>query len=354
MIQTTTTDVKEMKHSLPLLQQEESQRLFGAKDENLRILQNNFTSKIVARGTFITVIGPDSEVPKVVLLLEELLKLVRQGDNVHPRDVEYLLEAAKGNMEQPTTEDYAPVTMPLRGKKGMIKPKTYGQRKYLNAISQNDIVFGIGPAGTGKTYLAVAAAVSCLQRKDVKRIILTRPAVEAGESLGYLPGDLKAKVDPFLRPLYDALHDMLPSDLVHRYIEQEVVEIAPLAFMRGRTLNNSFVILDEAQNTTHSQMKMFLTRLGFDSKAIITGDVTQTDLPSGKKSGLVEVSRMLKNIDGIEFSYLSQHDVVRHPLVQKIITAYDVFESHQQQSLPTTNMPVGESWQKNTFQTEKT
>lgn len=354
MIQTTTTHAQEMKHSLPLLQQEESQSLFGTKDENLRIIQENFQSKIVARGNVLTVIGPDTEVPKVVLLLEELLKLVRQGERVHPRDVDYLLDAARGNMEQPITEEYAPVTMPLRGKKGTIKPKTYGQRKYLNAVSQNDVVFGIGPAGTGKTYLAVAAAVSCLQRKEVKRIILTRPAVEAGESLGYLPGDLKAKVDPYLRPLYDALHDMLPGDLVHRYVEQEVVEIAPLAFMRGRTLNNSFVILDEAQNTTHAQMKMFLTRLGFDSKAIITGDITQTDLPNGKKSGLLEVSRMLKNIEGIEFCYLSQHDVVRHPLVQKIINAYDIFENQQQQSLPTTNMSANQGWQKNTFQAEST
>lgn len=341
----------EMKHSLPLLQQDESQRLFGTKDENLRLIHQHFDSRIVSRGEFLTVIGSQDEVPQVVSLLNELLKIVRQGDTVHPRDVEYLLEAAKGNMEQPTTDAYSPVTMPLRGKKGAIKPKTYGQRKYLNAISHNDIVFGIGPAGTGKTYLAMAAAVSCLQRKDVRRIILTRPAVEAGESLGYLPGDLKAKVDPYLRPLYDALHDMLPIDVVHRYLEQEVVEIAPLAYMRGRTLNDSFVILDEAQNTTHSQMKMFLTRLGFGSKAVITGDITQTDLPAGKKSGLLEVSKLLNNIEGIEITYLTQHDVVRHPLVQKIINAYEQYEN--QQSLPTTTLSAGHSWQRNIIPTEK-
>ncbi len=352
MVQTQAS-VQEIKHLIPLSALDESQRLFGAMDENLRVIHNHFESRVVSRGDSLSIIGPPDEVPQVVTLVEELLKLVRQGDSVQRRDVEYLLDASKGKQQQPTSEEYSPITMPLRGKKGAIKPKTFGQRKYLNSISQNDIVFGIGPAGTGKTYLAMAAAVSCLQRKEIKRIILTRPAVEAGESLGYLPGDLRAKVDPFLRPLYDALYDMIPGDLVHRYIEQEVVEIAPLAFMRGRTLNNSFVILDEAQNTTQSQMKMFLTRLGFNSKAIITGDVTQTDLPNGKKSGLIEVSKMLKGIEGIDFVYMSQHDVVRHPLVQKIILAYDQYESNQQ-NIPATTLSPGKRLRPSSVQLDTT
>lgn len=321
MVNVTNQD-RETRELIQFYTMEESQRLFGPRDENLRLLQQHFSARLVPRGDTLGVFGEPEEVKNAIKVIEELLKLVRQGDRVSRRDVEYLLAFSREEVEAPQSA-YTPVTLPLRGKKGVIKPKTYGQRRYLSAISNNDIVFGIGPAGTGKTYLAMAAAISCLERKQVRRIILTRPAVEAGESLGYLPGDLRAKVDPFLRPLFDALHDMLPANAVQKYLDQEIVEIAPLAFMRGRTLNSSFVILDEAQNTTREQMKMFLTRLGFDSKAVITGDITQTDLPQGKKSGLLEVSELLKSIDGIDIVYLTQHDVVRHPLVQKIIEAYE-------------------------------
>ena len=318
---------KEVKQIIPLINVEESQNLFGLRDENLRLLQQHFTATIVARGDTIAISGHSEEVAGAVSVFDELLKLVRQGDRITRRDIEYLLNFSRERTESPAMEVFPPVTMPLRGKKGIIKPKTMGQRKYLQAISQHDIVFGVGPAGTGKTYLAMAAAVSALERKQVRRIILARPAVEAGESLGFLPGDLQAKVDPFLRPLYDALYDMLSSDVVQRYVEQGVVEIAPLAYMRGRTLNGSFVILDEAQNTTHEQMKMFLTRLGFDSKTVITGDITQVDLPPGRKSGLIEVCELLQDIEGISFVFLTPQDVVRHPLVQKIITAYEARDS---------------------------
>ncbi len=315
----------EIKQTINLINVEEIQDLCGARDENLRLIQSHYSAKIIPRGDTIAVHGHPDEVSGIISVLEELIKLVRQGDRVTKRDVEYILALSnKQNTDSPATQVFAPITMPLRGKKGVIKPKTFGQRQYLHAIAENDIVFGIGPAGTGKTYLAMAAAVSALERKLVRRIVLARPAVEAGESLGFLPGDLQAKVDPFLRPLYDALYDMLHSDLVQRYVMQGTVEIAPLAYMRGRTLNDSFVILDEAQNATSEQMKMFLTRLGFESKAIITGDITQIDLPQGRKSGLVEVSNLLKDIDGISFVYLGKHDVVRHPLVQKIIEAYEI------------------------------
>ncbi len=313
----------EAQKTLQLIDAEESQNLFGIRDEHLRILRDRFHASIVARGDIITVSGSAREVSQIMQIFEEMLKLHRQGDRITRRDIEYLLSTQPSETSPGPIEEFSPIIMPLRSRKGMIKPKTPGQRKYINAIARHDIVFGIGPAGTGKTYLAVAAAVSALQSKQVRRIILARPAVEAGESLGFLPGDLQAKVDPFLRPLYDGLYDMLSPDIVQRYIEQRVVEIAPLAYMRGRTLNGSFVILDEAQNTTREQMKMFLTRLGFDSKAVITGDVTQIDLPNGRKSGLIEVAGLLNGIEGISFVYLNKHDIVRHPLVQKIVAAYE-------------------------------
>ncbi len=316
-----TTQVTQQ--SLQLLNAEESLILFGMQDEHLRMIRNKFASKITARGDTILITGDEAEVEKIVSVFEELLKLVRQGERISKRDIEYVLEFSPSERVEPLAQEYEPLTIALRNRKGMIKPKSPGQRKYINAIANNDIVFGVGPAGTGKTYLAVAAAVAALSRKEVRRIILCRPAVEAGESLGFLPGDLQAKVDPFLRPLYDALYDMLSPELVQRYIEQRVVEIAPLAYMRGRTLNNSFVIVDEAQNTTHEQMKMLLTRLGFESKAIITGDITQIDLPKGRKSGLIEAVELLSHIDGIEFIHLGKHDIVRHRLVQKIVEAYE-------------------------------
>ncbi len=320
-----TDPPQEAQQIIQLNDVEESQNLFGLKDENLRLLRDHSPARIVARGDTITVSGPSDAVAELTSIFNDLLKLIRQGDRITRRDVEYIVAFAREQSASgaSASEIFTPVTTPIRGRKGVIKPKTFGQRKYIHAILNNDIVLGIGPAGTGKTYLAVATAVSALSRKEVRRIILARPAVEAGESLGFLPGDLQAKVDPFLRPLYDALYDMLNPDQVQRYIEQRIVEIAPLAYMRGRTLNGSFVILDEAQNTTPEQMKMFLTRLGFDSKAVITGDITQVDLPSGKQSGLIEVCELLQDIDGIEFVRLSKHDIVRHPLVQKIVEAYE-------------------------------
>ncbi|MDP8242668.1 MAG: PhoH family protein [Candidatus Hinthialibacter antarcticus] len=313
-----------VQQTIQLLNIEESQDLFGPRDENLRVLQAHFHARIAARGDTITVSGDAEQVEAVLSIFEELLKLVRKGDPISRRDVEFLLEAKAQSNPQALEEAFAPVSWTLRGRKGLIKPKSPGQRQYLNAIFNHDVVFGIGPAGTGKTYLAVSAAVSALERKVVRRIILARPAVEAGESLGFLPGDLRAKVDPFLRPLYDALYDMLNPDLVQRYLEQGTVEIAPLAYMRGRTLNNSFIIMDEAQNTTPEQMKMFLTRLGFNSQAVITGDVTQIDLPHGRKSGLIEAANILKDVDDIAMVRLDKGDIVRHPLVQKIVEAYEL------------------------------
>ncbi|MBD3268278.1 AAA family ATPase, partial [bacterium] len=271
-----------VRETIQLFSMEECQDLFGTGDENLRILQDRFSAKIIARGDTVNIVGAPDEVREIVSIIQDLRKLVQQGNRITKRDVDYLLSTGTETYETPE-HIFEPQKLNLRGRKGIIKPKTLGQRKYLAEIAKNDVVFGIGPAGTGKTYLAMAAAVSALEHKQVRRIILARPAVEAGESLGYLPGDLQAKVDPFLRPLYDALYDMLNIDLVQRYMAQNIVEIAPLAYMRGRTLNNSFIVLDEAQNSTTEQMKMFLTRLGFDSKVIITGDTTQIDLPGGKR-----------------------------------------------------------------------
>lgn len=335
-----STQPREVQETLRLINVEESEWLFGPQDQNLRLMQKNYRSRISARGDLIIVTGAPDEVATIIGVLKELLTLVRQGNRITPRDVEYVLNSDDDRDAPPIGELFSPVTVTLRGRKGIIKPKSPGQRKYLQAITENDIVFGIGPAGTGKTYLAVANAIVALEKKQVRRIILARPAVEAGESLGYLPGDLRAKVDPFLRPLYDALYDMLSPDVVQRYLEQGVVEIAPLAYMRGRTLNQSFVIMDEAQNTTPEQMKMFLTRLGFDSKAVITGDVTQIDLPVGKRSGLVEISTILRGIEGISFVQLNKGDIVRHPLVQKIVEAY---ETHQQITRPDLTQTSAES-----------
>ncbi|NAP01058.1 AAA family ATPase, partial [Halomonas sp. MG34] len=252
--------------------------------------------------------------------------LIRKGLTISERDVVYAVDLAKkGKIDQFETLFEDEITKNVKGKS--IRVKTLGQKKYIASIKANDLVFGIGPAGTGKTYLAVVMAVHALKNGNIKKIILTRPAVEAGESLGFLPGDLKEKVDPYLRPLYDALHDVLGAEHTQRLIERETIEIAPLAYMRGRTLDDAFVILDEAQNTTPEQMKMFLTRLGFGSKMVITGDVTQIDLPKGKKSGLQAAAQMLDQVKGISFTYLEQTDVVRHPLVQRIITAYETRES---------------------------
>ncbi|MFC4404180.1 PhoH family protein [Gracilibacillus xinjiangensis] len=296
--------------------------LFGTEDRHLKQLEEQLAVSIVSRGEQISVSGSDSDIIIVDEVLNGLLTIIRKGIPISERDVIYAVELAKrGKIDQLATLFEDEITKTAKGKS--IRVKTLGQRNYLQALKQNDLVFGIGPAGTGKTYLAVVMAIQALKSGKVKRIILTRPAVEAGESLGFLPGDLKEKVDPYLRPLYDALHDVLGTEHTMRLIERGTIEIAPLAYMRGRTLDDAFVILDEAQNTTAAQMKMFLTRLGFGSKMVITGDVTQIDLPKGVYSGLVEAKDKLGNMKGISFVHLSQADVVRHPIVQKIIEAYE-------------------------------
>ncbi|MGF2617131.1 PhoH family protein [Rossellomorea vietnamensis] len=296
--------------------------LFGVSDSHLKSMENELSISIVTRGESVYISGEEQAVSMAQEILNKLLVIIRKGINISQRDVTYALQMAKqGTLEYFEDLYNEEITKNAKGKP--IRVKTLGQRQYIHAIRNNDLVFGIGPAGTGKTYLAVVMAVHALKNGMVKRIILTRPAVEAGESLGFLPGDLKEKVDPYLRPLYDALNDVLGSDHTQRLIERGTIEVAPLAYMRGRTLDDAFVILDEAQNTTQAQMKMFLTRLGFESKMIINGDRTQVDLPKGAQSGLVAAEKILKEIKGLSFVYLEQTDVVRHPLVGKIINAYE-------------------------------
>ncbi|MFD0672067.1 PhoH family protein [Cohnella sp. GCM10027633] len=296
--------------------------LFGPQDKFLRLIEQETESKIHTREAEIMIEGPQAEVRSLDQLFDTLLQLIRGGLQLNERDVRYALELARElKADQLLSLFKGEITTTFRGKP--IVPKTLGQRHYVTTIRKKDIVFGIGPAGTGKTYLAVVTAVAALKEGKVKRILLTRPAVEAGESLGFLPGDLQEKVDPYLRPLYDALNDVLGPDGVAKALERGLIEIAPLAYMRGRTLDDSFVILDEAQNTTPEQMKMFLTRLGYGSHMVITGDVTQIDLPKGKKSGLIDAQRILKDIEEIGIVYFSEQDVVRHALVQKIIVAYN-------------------------------
>jgi len=299
--------------------------LFGQNHSHLRKIEKSFSPNIIARGEKIVVEGKAEEVEQVINLLKDLMMRLSQGDYITEQYLHYAIEMVKDGSDGPA-EIMAQELRDIRALKRITKPKTIGQKQYLDAIAENDIVFSIGPAGTGKTYLAVAVAVAELNEKKFNRLVLARPAVEAGESLGFLPGDVKAKVDPYLRPVYDALHEMMPAEKIKKLIELDIIEILPLAFMRGRTLNRTFVILDEAQNTTPAQMKMFLTRLGEGSKAIITGDVTQIDLDGNKKSGLVLIQKILKGIDGIKFVYLSDKDVVRHRLVQKIIRAYERYE----------------------------
>ncbi|TCP32346.1 phosphate starvation-inducible PhoH-like protein [Scopulibacillus darangshiensis] len=300
----------------------EALALFGPGDANLKVIEDTLTVSIVTRGGAVSVSGNEETLRKVESILNALLDLIRRGIHITERDVVYALKLADEGLIEELAELYeGEITVNAKGKP--IRVKTLGQRKYVNAMNKHDMVFAIGPAGTGKTYLAVVKAVSALKAGIIKRIVLTRPAVEAGESLGFLPGDLKEKVDPYLRPLYDALHDVLGAEHTLRLIERGTIEIAPLAYMRGRTLEDAYVILDEAQNTTPEQMKMFLTRLGFGSKMIVTGDITQVDLPKGKHSGLKTAKDMLDNIPGIAFIQLDRVDVVRHPLVQKIIEAYE-------------------------------
>ncbi|MBT2616855.1 MULTISPECIES: PhoH family protein [Bacillaceae] len=317
-------DVKVIK--LEIESPNEAVALLGNGDSNVKVLEEELGISVITRGEAVSVAGDIERVTMGEEILKALLTVVRKGIAISSRDVLYAIELArKGTLEYFGELYDEEIAKTAKGKS--IKVKTIGQRYYIQAIKKQDLVFGIGPAGTGKTYLAVVMAINALKNGHVKRIILTRPAVEAGESLGFLPGDLKEKVDPYLRPLYDALHDLLGMEQTQRMIERGTIEIAPLAYMRGRTLEDAFVILDEAQNTTEAQMKMFLTRLGFGSKMVITGDRTQIDLPKGMKSGLVRVEEILKNVKGLSFVYFEQSDVVRHPLVAKIITAYEQAKS---------------------------
>ncbi len=299
--------------------------LFGNLDEYQKLIESSMGVKIVIKDDLLEIYGDELSTENVALLIENLKELIIRQKSLEKKDVEYSIALIKHGEMKPMTELLNEVIVHTAMGKP-IRSKTLGQKKYVDAMKDNDIVFGVGPAGTGKTYLAMAMAVKAFKNKEVNRIILTRPAVEAGESLGFLPGDLQMKVDPYLRPLYDALFEIMGHENYTRYVEKGLIEVAPLAYMRGRTLDSSYVILDEAQNTTNEQMKMFLTRLGYGSKAIITGDITQIDLPRGKSSGLKTVMKILKDVKGIEIVELDRNDIVRHPLVQRIIDAYDRWE----------------------------
>ena len=296
--------------------------IFGSFDENIGILERELGVTVLNRNTELKVMGETDRAERAVRVIESLLILSSRGEAINEQNIRYVIGLVEENRESQIAElarDIICIT--TKGKP--IKPKTIGQKEYINAINTNTITLGIGPAGTGKTYLAVAAAVNAFREKKVNRIILTRPAIEAGEKLGFLPGDLQSKVDPYLRPLYDGLYDMIGPEAFQRYMERGTIEVAPLAYMRGRTLDDSFIILDEAQNTTPEQMKMFLTRLGFNSKAVITGDITQIDLPDGKSSGLRDAMRVLEGVEDVAQCHLTSKDVVRHALVQRIINAYE-------------------------------
>lgn len=304
---------------------EQAVSLFGSFDENIKLIEKEYSVSIISRGTDLKVVGDAENVSKASRALNSLLVLISKGESLSSQNIRYVISLVnEGNEDKLSSMSSDSICITSKGRP--VKPKTLGQKKYCEAIRDNTITFGIGPAGTGKTYLAVAMAVTAFRAKEVNRIILTRPAVEAGEKLGFLPGDLQSKVDPYLRPLYDALFDMMGAENFQRCQERGAIEVAPLAYMRGRTLDDSFIILDEAQNTTPEQMKMFLTRLGFRSKMVITGDITQVDLPDGKKSGLKKVLTILKNIDDIAMCKFSQKDVVRHKLVQDIVNAYQKYE----------------------------
>ena len=299
--------------------------VLGSADDNLRVLNNRLDADLFARGNVVTITGPDYEVARAVKILDELEAIARRGHAVSTDTVKHTMDMVAVEAPQSVSAALAADIVKRRGK--AVRPKTVGQSEYVQAIDDNTVVFGIGPAGSGKTYLAVAKAVQALQTKQVSRIILTRPAVEAGEKLGFLPGTLNDKIDPYLRPLYDALRDMLDPEMIPKLMEAGIIEVAPLAYMRGRTLNDAFVILDEAQNTTPAQMKMFLTRLGFGSKIVVTGDVSQVDLPHGQVSGLRIVRRILRNVEDIHFADLGAKDVVRHQLVGRIVNAYETFDN---------------------------
>jgi phosphate starvation-inducible protein PhoH and related proteins len=301
--------------------------LFGKFDENIKIIESEFSVEILLRSGEIKIIGEEIPVMLVDRLIYKLIEIIKAQGKLAKQELMYTIQLIYEGKEEKVKE-LIDETICITSSGKSIKPKTLGQKRYIDSIKNNDIVFGIGPAGTGKTYLAMAMAVNAFKNKEVNRIILTRPAVEAGENLGFLPGDLQEKVDPYLRPVYDALFDIMGFETYGKFVEKGLIEVAPLAYMRGRTLDSAYVILDEAQNTTNEQMKMFLTRLGFGSKAIITGDITQIDLPRGKSSGLKTVTKILSGINGIDFVYLTKLDIVRHPLVQKIIEAYDKYEKN--------------------------
>ena len=310
-------------------------RLLGLNDANLQLLEERFDADIVVRGENITVRGEQPEIDQLEKIFKELIYILNKNGNLSANDIGTVIDLVTVNGEPALPKNIASQvgsdeleSVVLFTRNGIIRSKTRGQKEYVRALRKNDIVFAIGPAGTGKTYLAVAMAVAALRNREVMKIILARPAVEAGESLGFLPGDLKEKVDPYLRPLYDALDDMIPPDKLKTYVEKRVIEVVPLAYMRGRTLNNAIVILDEAQNASSLQMKMFLTRLGNNSRAIITGDITQIDLPTKTISGLVQIQEILSGVDGVVFCYFDRNDVVRHKLVKDIIDAYDKYHNN--------------------------
>ena len=304
---------------------EHASNVFGEFDSYLKKIEKTLQVETVERNGELKITGRKERVDRAVLILKQLLELSRRKNVIHEQNVDYLLSLTEPEKTEAYVEmDKSCICHTIQGKP--VKPKTFGQKKYVEAIQKNKIVFGIGPAGTGKTYLAMAMAITAFRNDEVSRIILTRPAIEAGEKLGFLPGDLQSKIDPYLRPLYDALYQIMGPDQFQKNMEKGLIEVAPLAYMRGRTLDNAFIILDEAQNTTPAQMKMFLTRIGFDSKVIVTGDSTQKDLPADQKSGLEVAKEVLRNIEDIAFCELTGADVVRHPLVQKIVEAYDAYE----------------------------
>lgn len=305
-----------------------ARQLFGERNKNLQRIALALGVSIHSRGETLLLEGEKAQVELAVNILNQLYGLLRKGYPVYPNDIDYAVQAIQANPHVRLVDIFLD-TVYITAKKRSVTPKNPHQKNYIDVIRSHDVVFGIGPAGTGKTYLAMAMAVAALAKEEVNRIILTRPAVEAGESLGFLPGDLAEKIDPYLRPLYDALHDMMPFEKAEMFIQQGTIEVAPLAFMRGRTLNDAFIILDEAQNTTTEQMKMFLTRIGFNSRAVITGDVTQIDLPGRKKSGLVQAMEILQGIDGIAFIFFDQKDVVRHHIVRRIIDAYEKLQKKE-------------------------
>jgi len=310
---------------------EDLRALFGNFDQNIRIIDEELGVNTVVRGTEITLMGNITQVETAYAIITKLMNMIKKDGHVSKSQVKYAIRMANEGCVDLIDDIVSDIVCTThRGK--YIRCKTLGQNKYVKAIAANDVTFGIGPAGTGKTYLAVAMAVSAFRNKQVSRIVLTRPAVEAGEKLGFLPGDLQTKVDPYLRPLYDSIFDLIGNEAYNKMVERSAIEVAPLAYMRGRTLEDAFIILDEAQNTTTEQMKMFLTRTGLNSKVVVTGDITQIDLPRGKKSGLVEVIDILKNIKGLEFVYLTYKDVVRHELVMEIIRAYERYETYKEAS----------------------